>query len=130
MPKSGIVRKSLLHLPQVGLPETPAVIRVLMVVASGSRPREARCLDELLDVAAYDLREGVAETPELTELDFRFLLLLSEHSPLCLLILFECVRNELFSDKGSRCAETPYLRTDCNFRSVRAQKRLFCARIS
>ena len=85
MPKSGIVRTGLLHLPQVGLPETPAVLRVLLEVASGSRSREARCLDELLEVAADDFCEGVAETPELTELDYRFLFLLSEHSPLCLL---------------------------------------------
>ena len=34
-------------------------------------------------VAAYDLRKGVVETPELIELDFRFLLLLSEHSTIC-----------------------------------------------
>ena len=52
-----------------------------MVVTSGSRSRETRCLNELLEVAADNLREGVVETPEL---NFRFLFLLSEHSPLCL----------------------------------------------
>lgn len=31
-----IVREGLLHLPQVGLPETPTVLRILMVLASGS----------------------------------------------------------------------------------------------
>ena len=36
-----------------------------------------------LGVAAYDSRKGVVETPELIELDFRFLFLLSEHSPIC-----------------------------------------------
>ena len=66
------------------LPETPAVLRILLAVASGSRSRDARCLDELLEVAAYDSRKGVVETPELTELDFRFLILLSEHRSLCL----------------------------------------------
>lgn len=44
-----IVRKSLLHLPQVGLPETPTVLRILMIVASGSCSRKARNLDTLLD---------------------------------------------------------------------------------
>ena len=37
-----------------------------------------------LGVAAYDSRKGVVETPELIELDFRFLLLLSERRSLCL----------------------------------------------
>ena len=37
-----------------------------------------------LGVAAYDSRKGVVETPELIELDFRFLLLLSECRSLCL----------------------------------------------
>ena len=37
-----------------------------------------------LEVAAYDSRKGVVETPELIELDFRFLLLLSERRSLCL----------------------------------------------
>lgn len=78
-----IVREGLLHLPQVCLPETPAVLRILLAIASGSCSRESRCLDELLEVAAYDLRKGVVETPELTELDFRFLFLLSEHSTIC-----------------------------------------------
>ena len=36
-----------------------------------------------LEVAAYDSRKGVVETPELIELDFRFLFILSEHSPIC-----------------------------------------------
>lgn len=79
-----IVREGLLHLPQVCLPETPAVLRILLAVASGSCSRGSRCLDELLEVAAYDSRKGVVETPELTELDFRFLFLLSEHRSLCL----------------------------------------------
>ena len=47
----------------------------------GSSFREL--IPKLLEVAAYDLREGEIETPELTELDFRFLFLLSEHSPIC-----------------------------------------------
>ena len=78
-----IVREGLLHLPQICLPETPAVLRILLAVASGSRSRDARCLDELLEVAAYDFRKSVVETTELTELDFRFLFLLSEHSFIC-----------------------------------------------
>ena len=58
-----IVLEGLLHLPKVCLPETPAVLRILLAVASGSCSREARCLDELLELAAYDFREGVVETP-------------------------------------------------------------------
>ena len=63
-----IVRESFLHLPQVCLPEIPAVLRILLVVASGSCSREARCLDELLEVAAYDFRKSVVETPSLERL--------------------------------------------------------------